>query len=299
MLKVEHLTKSFGAIIAVNDVSFSASRGSITIMTGADGAGKSTLFKMILGLVRKDSGEIFLEGSSIDGKFSKVTQITGYMPEKFSLYSDLSVEENLDFFADIQQVCSQRKKEMKHRLLRRTGMLPYRKRKAGALSGGMKQKLALSTILLSSPEMLILDEPTTGVDPLSRIEFFKIMEDLKKEGKTIVMATPYLDEAEKGDFVIFIKKGVKIKEGSIKEIKDTFPAQMYRVLPKGNIFEVMNQLQAKKEVKGHFYIRGRFIKCMCLERPDFLSQLKAKEVKEEEPTLEDVYIYYQRGIHRD
>lgn len=299
MLKIKNLTKSFGPIKAVRDVSFSASKGSISIITGADGAGKSTLFKMILGLIRKDSGEIYIEGIPILGNYSKVTCITGYMPERFSLYSDLTVEENLDFFADIQQVKSQRKNKLKHRLLERTGMLAFRKRRAGALSGGMKQKLALSTILLSSPEILILDEPTTGVDPLSRIEFFNIMEDLKKEGKTIIMATPYLDEAEKGDYIIFIKKGALIKKDSIKEIKHDFPAKMFRILPIGNIFETVKELSSRKEFEGDFYIRGRYIKCLCRGDSSFLSQIKAGEIREEKPTLEDIYLFYEREFEDD
>jgi len=299
MLRVKNVNKSFGPIQAVREVSFSAAKGSITILAGADGAGKSTLFKMILGLIRKDSGEIFIEDTPIHGNHFKVTRITGYMPERFSLYSDLTVEENLDFFADIQQVESQRKRELKHRLLQRTGMLPFKNRRAGALSGGMKQKLALSTILLSSPEILILDEPTTGVDPLSRIEFFNIMEDLKKEGKTILMATPYLDEAEKGDYLIFIKKGSQIKQGSIKEIKQDFPAKIFLFLPRENVFEALDKLSSQKDVQSDFYIRGRYIKCLCRGDPGFLSQIKADEIREEKPTLEDIYLYYERGFKND
>jgi ABC-2 type transport system ATP-binding protein len=295
MLTVKNLTKSFGSIQAIKDISFSTAKASISIIAGADGAGKSTLFKMILGLIKKDSGEIYIEGTPIKGDYSQVTLITGYMPEQFSLYSDLTVEENLDFFAHIQQVESQRKNELKLRLLQRTEMFPFRKRRAGALSGGMKQKLALSTILLSSPEILILDEPTTGVDPLSRIEFFNIMEDLKKEGKTILMATPYLDEAEKGDYIIFIKKGVLIKQGSIKEIKQKFPAKMFRILPKGNIFEMIHELKSEKDFKSDFYIKGRYIKCMCQGDSSFLSKIKANEIREEKPMLEDIYLYYERG----
>ncbi len=155
MLAVKNLFKAFDSIRAVDGVSFSAKRGKITIIAGADGAGKSTIFKIILGLIKKDRGEIFIDDSPINGNFSRVTDITGYMPERFSLYTDLTVEENMDFFADIQRVETGRKKELKNRLLERTGMLPFRKRRAGALSGGMKQKLALSTILLSSPEVLI------------------------------------------------------------------------------------------------------------------------------------------------
>ncbi len=299
MLAVKDLSKSFGPIKAVDRVSFSALRGKITIIAGADGAGKSTIFKIILGLIKKDKGDIFVKDNPVDGNFSRVTDITGYMPERFSLYTDLTVEENMDFFADIQKVKSGRKRELKNRLLERTGMLPFRKRRAGALSGGMKQKLALSTILLSSPDILILDEPTTGVDPLSRIEFFKIMDDLKKEGKTIVMATPYLDEAEKGDFIVFIRKGKKIKQGAIRDIKDNFPEKMFRILPAGNIFETLNELNSKKEIRAHFYVKGRYIKCLFKGDSDFLATIKADEIREEKPSLEDIYLYYERGVGDD
>ena len=161
---------------------------------------------MLVGLVKKDSGAIS-QRRDIGDDYATVNAVCGYMPEKFSLYTDLTVEENMNFFADIQQVPPRRRDELKQRLLEKTGMARFSRRRAGALSGGMKQKLALSAILLSSPELIILDEPTTGVDPLSRIEFFAIIEDLKREGRTIVLSTPYLDEAEKGDFVVLIKNG--------------------------------------------------------------------------------------------
>lgn len=233
MVRLEHVSKSFAAIRAVDDVSLAIPPGAITILTGADGAGKSTIFKMLVGLIKKDAGAILLKGEDIDGDYSLITSICGYMPEKFSLYTDLSVEENMDFFAAVQQVPTQRREDLKQRLLKKTGMEPFRKRRAGALSGGMKQKLALSTILLSSPELIILDEPTTGVDPLSRIEFFSIIEALKDEGRTIVMSTPYLDEAEKGDYIVFIKNGRVMRQDSLASLRGSFPARLFRILPGG------------------------------------------------------------------
>ena len=217
--------------MAVDSISFALRPGTITIMAGADGAGKSTVLKIILGLVKKDAGEIYLDGRPVGKHFDRITKITGYMPERFSLYTDLSVEENLNFYSDIHQVPRRRREEMKNRLLDKTGMLPFKKRRAGALSGGMKQKLALSSILLAFPDIIVLDEPTTGVDPLSRIEFFNIIQELKEEGKTIIMATPYLDEAEKGDEVIFIKNGQVLREGPITSLKAGFPAKLFRILP--------------------------------------------------------------------
>jgi ABC-2 type transport system ATP-binding protein len=297
MLRVEGISKSFGSLKAVDRVSFTLEPGTISILAGADGAGKSTILKMTLGLVKKDSGEIYLDGKPVGKRFNRITEITGYMPERFSLYSDLSVEENLNFYSDIHQVPRRRREEMKHRLLEKTGMLPFKKRRAGALSGGMKQKLALSSILLAFPEIIILDEPTTGVDPLSRIEFFSIIQELKQEGKTIIMATPYLDEAEKGDEVIFIKDGKVLRKGSIVSLKESFPAKLFRILPKGNILEVMESLRENPYIKDDVYIRGRYIKYLQKEENLLLEQIPAREIHEESPTLEDIYIYYERTGH--
>ena len=294
MIRLEHVSKSFAAIRAVNDVSLTIKKGAITIISGADGAGKSTIFKMLVGLVKKDEGAIFLNGENINGDYNRITSVCGYMPEKFSLYVDLSVEENLNFYADIQQVPRRRREELKQRLLEKTGMLPFKKRRAGALSGGMKQKLALSAILLSSPDLIILDEPTTGVDPLSRIEFFAIIEDLKKEGKTIVMSTPYLDEAEKGDFVVLLKNGRVMVRDSIAMLKKSFPARLFRILPRGNIFEVMQQINAVPGLGGQVHMRGKFIRYMQTGPENLAGQIPHLEILEETPTLEDVYIYHER-----
>jgi ABC-2 type transport system ATP-binding protein len=255
MIELKNISRSFGDIAAVQDVSFEIPDSQITIITGADGAGKSTIFKMLVGLVRKDRGSIFLKGEDIGSDYTRMTSITGYMPERFSLYPDLSVEENLNFFADIHQVPLKKREERKHALLEKTGMLPFKARRARDLSGGMKQKLALASILLSAPQLIILDEPTTGVDPLSRIEFFSIIKDLKAEGKTIVISTPYLDEAEQGDYIVFLKEGQVIKKDSIENLKKTFPAKLFKILPDGNIFDIMENLEAHQELKENLFIR--------------------------------------------
>ncbi len=294
MVRLEHVSKSFGSIRAVNDVALDVKKAAITILTGADGAGKSTIFKMLVGLVKKDSGTILLNGEDIRGDYSRITSICGYMPEKFSLYTDLSVEENLNFFAAIQQLPVQRREELKKRLLDRTGMGPFRQRRAGALSGGMKQKLALSSILLSSPELIILDEPTTGVDPLSRIEFFAIIEDLKREGRTIVMSTPYLDEAEKGDNIVLVKNGRVMRQDSIAGLRDSFPARLFRILPRNNIFETMNGISTIPDLGNQVHMRGKFIRYMQTGSENLGRQIPHLEMVEEKPTLEDMYIYYER-----
>jgi ABC-2 type transport system ATP-binding protein len=294
VVRLQGVSKSFGAIRAVDDVTLDIPRGAITVLTGADGAGKSTLFKMLVGLVKKDAGAILLAGQDIGGDYSRITSLCGYMPERFSLYADLSVEENMDFFAAVQQVPAARREELKGRLLERTGMAPFRRRRAGALSGGMKQKLALSTILLSSPQLIILDEPTTGVDPLSRIEFFAIIESLRQEGRTIVMSTPYLDEAEKGDRVVFIKGGRVLLQSTLADLRRTFPARLFRILPAENVFAAMRRAAAVPGLATSSYLRGKYIQYLQTGAENLGRLIPHREMVEEAPTLEDMYIYYER-----
>ena len=294
MLRLENITKKFGDELAVDHFSTTVFPGTLVILAGADGAGKSTLLKIIVGLVVKDAGEIYLDDVSIGSNYRKITSRSGYMPERFSLYMDLSVEENMNFFADIYGVSRSRREELKQRLLEKTGMADFKKRKAGELSGGMKQKLALSTILLSSPEIIFLDEPTTGVDPLSRIEFFNIINELKREGKTIIVSTPYLGEAEKGDIVIFIRKGKKIKEGSIRDMKAEFPGKLYEIIPKGNIFDVWEKIQSDEDLKADVYIRGNTLRYMQTGSENFISRIPSKKIKEEQVSLEDIYLFYEK-----
>lgn len=296
MIETRAISKRFGEIAAVRDVSLTAPEGGVTILVGADGAGKSTIFKMLVGLVRKDSGAILLRGEDIGDRYSDVTSITGYMPERFSLYPDLTVEENLNFFADIHQVAFRLREERKHRLLEKTVMANFCKRRAGALSGGMKQKLALSCILLQAPQLIILDEPTTGVDPLSRIEFFNIITDLRAEGKTILISTPYLDEAEQGDYVVFLKEGRTLLQSDIAGLKRNFPARLFALTPKGDIYEILENLQKDEALRDNVYIRGKYLKYLHPENADItlLNRIPHTERREENPRLEDIYLYHER-----
>ena len=296
MIKLDRVSKSFGNLAAVQEVSLEFPASHITIIAGADGAGKSTLFKMLVGLVKRDSGDILLNGAPIGDDYSKMTAITGYMPERFSLYLDLSIEENLNFFADIHELPLRKREERKQALLEKTGLLPFKKRRARDLSGGMKQKLSLSSILLSAPQFIILDEPTTGVDPLSRIEFFNIISGLKEEGKTIAISTPYLDEAEQGDYIVFLKAGKVIKQDSIQNLKKNFPARLFRILPRGNIFDIMKSLEGQRDLAGNFYVRGKYIKYLQTGDVSHADLIPHVSVEEEKPKLEDIYIYYERRV---
>ncbi|MCP4148463.1 MAG: ABC transporter ATP-binding protein [bacterium] len=294
MIRLENISKTFGDITALEQATFRIPEGKTTIIAGADGAGKSTIFKIIIGLLRPDSGTVFLRDEAVGKEYEKITAVTGYMPERFSLYMDLSVEENMNFFADIHQVPKKKREERKKRLLEKTGMANFRNRRARALSGGMKQKLALSTILLAAPEFIILDEPTTGVDPLSRIEFFHIIDELKEEGKTIVISTPYLDEAEQGDHIIFLNNGKIIIQDSIFDLKRNFPAKLFKILPEGNVFDVMEQLNKREELSGNIFIRGKYLKYMQSGDNDYTHLIPVRSIEEEKPKLEDIYLYYER-----
>jgi len=299
MIRVENLGKRFAGGPALDRVSLAVAQGRITIVAGADGAGKSTLFKILVGLIKRDHGEIFFEERPVTDRFDSVTAVTGYMPERFSLYPDLSVEENLNFYADINGVSAARREALKRTLLQKTGMLAFRRRRARALSGGMKQKLALSAILLSAPRLILLDEPTTGVDPLSRIEFFKIIEDLKAEGKTVVMATPYLDEAEKGDHIVFLKNGRVIRQGDLRTLRREFPMKILSLLPRDNIYETVERLNRTPRLQGRLYIRGEFIRAWQAPGEDLRPLIPHSRCQEEPPRLEDIYLYHERRRDRE
>ena len=294
MIEIKNLKKYFGKIKALDDVSFTIPKGKITVIAGADGSGKTTLFKILVGLIKRDSGEILIDGEDSGENCEKIRKISGYMPENFSLYSDLTVEENLNFFGEVYGVEKKKMEQTKKLLLEKTGMLEFRKRKAGALSGGMKQKLSLSSILLSSPELIILDEPTTGVDPLSRIEFFKIIEELRDEGRTIVISTPYLDEAEKGDYVVFLKNGKILKSMELNELFKTFKPKILRFTVSQNVFDVMNEIRKIPEYRERFYLKGKYIHFLCEEEEELSLKIPYLSKEIVAPRLEDIYMYYEK-----
>jgi len=201
------LIKRFGQVTAVDGLSLRVDESEMMGMIGPDGAGKTTVLRMLCGLITPDQGECIVAGKSTVRELAFVRSIVGYMPQRFSLYPDLSVEENLRFFADLFQVEKTEREKRLERLLRFSRLGPFSKRRASALSGGMKQKLALSCTLIHTPKILFLDEPTTGVDPVSRREFWDILKDLKSEGVTLLVTTPYMDEAARCDRVALVHKG--------------------------------------------------------------------------------------------
>lgn len=201
------LTRRFGALTAVDQLSFEVKRGEVFGLVGPDGAGKTTTLRMLCGLVDPDEGDAQVAGYAVLQHPDQVKDAIGYMAQRFGLYGDLSVEENMDFYADLFGIVGADRSELKDKLLKMTRMEPFRQRPAAKLSGGMKQKLSLMCTLLHKPEILFLDEPTNGVDPVSRRDFWEILEALVKDGLTVVVTTAYLDEAERCHRVGLMDRG--------------------------------------------------------------------------------------------
>lgn len=221
-IEVQEVSKNFGPVAAVSHAAFTVSRGSLFGLVGSDGAGKTTLLRMMATMVPPSSGRILMNGLDVVRKKAKVKDMIGYMPQRFGLYEDLTVDENLAFFMDIFGISGNERKERRERYLEFSNLLSFVERPAGALSGGMKQKLGLACVLVHQPEVLILDEPTNGVDPVSRQEFWEILARMREQGMTVVVATAYLDEGEKCDRLILMHRSRVLQEASPAEIQSDF-----------------------------------------------------------------------------
>jgi ABC-2 type transport system ATP-binding protein len=211
IIETHDLTKRFGETIAVDHLNLSIAQGEIFGLVGPDGAGKTTTLRMLCGLMDPTEGTARVAGRDVARESQAVKDRIGYMAQRFGLYQDLTVEENMIFYADLFDITGQQRESLTADLLRMTRMAPFRTRRAGQLSGGMKQKLALMCTLLHRPQILLLDEPTNGVDPVSRRDFWAILYQLLKDGITIFMTTAYLDEAERCNRVGLLHKGKLIR----------------------------------------------------------------------------------------
>lgn len=206
-IKTTNLTKSFGGIVAVNKLNLEVKSNEIFGLVGPDASGKTTTLRMLCGILSPDEGEAIVAGLDIKKEAEHLKERIGYLPQRFGLYGDLTVIENIHFYGDLYQVSKKVRRERMEKLLRVANLKPFERRKAQDLSGGMKQKLGLICALIHTPEILLLDEPTTGVDPLSRRDFWVILYELLKEGVTILFSTSYLDEAERCSRIGFIFRG--------------------------------------------------------------------------------------------
>jgi len=248
-IHASNITKSYGKKTALDDISFDISRGELFGFIGPDGAGKTTLFRLITSLLVPDHGSITVEGSDTVKDYIKLRKILGYMPGRFSLYQDLTVEENLRFFAGIFNTTPEANYDLVKDIY--SQIEPFKNRKAGKLSGGMKQKLALSCALIHKPEVLVLDEPTTGVDAVSRIEFWEMLSRLRESGITIVVSTPYMDEASRCDRVALIQNGGIMSIDTPDSIRKNFGRGLYAVKA-DDIYRLLGDLRHFKSTRTAF-----------------------------------------------
>ena len=297
---VSNLTKSYGRknekVLAVDDVSFDVNPGEIFGLIGPDGAGKTSIFRMLTTVLLPDSGSATVEGLDMVKDYKKIRRILGYMPGKFSLYQDLTVEENLNFFASIFNTTINENYHLIKDIY--IQIEPFKDRKAGALSGGMKQKLALCCALIHKPKVLFLDEPTTGVDPVSRKEFWEMLQRLKKQGITIVVATPYMDEAALCDRIALIQHGKILSIDTPEQISESFPDLLFEVKA-GRTSAVLRALGNFKQ-KKNVYAYGEFVHLTVDRNGDFdtssLSDFLKKEgftdieIKPVKASIEDSFI---------
>lgn len=224
---LERVSKNYGDVEALQEISLKIHSGELFGLIGPDGAGKTSLFRILTTLLLADKGTATVCGLDVVRDYKKIRTIVGYMPGRFSLYQDLSVEENLNFFATVFNTTVEENYELVRDIYAQ--IEPFKKRKAGKLSGGMKQKLALCCALIHRPEVLFLDEPTTGVDPVSRVEFWDMLDRLKKQGITILVSTPYMDEASRCDRIALMRSGRCLSVDTPAGIRSSFGRQLWTV----------------------------------------------------------------------
>jgi len=227
-LSLDRVIKRYGALTAVSDLSFEVQPGEMFGLIGPDGAGKTTTIRLLCGLLHADGGAVRVMGHDPVREHAAITRDLGYLSQRFSLYGDLSIDENIAFFAEMHDLWQY--DDRRHRLLELTNLLPFRSRLADRLSGGMKQKLALACTLIHEPRVILLDEPTTGVDPVSRREFWKLLAEFLEQGITILVSTPYLDEAERCHRVALLHEGRLLSLDTPDKLRRSLPGQMVEVI---------------------------------------------------------------------
>lgn len=294
MIKTTGLTKSFGNNIAVAGVTLHVAKQDIFGLVGPDGAGKTTLMRMICGLITPNEGQVSLIGYPWE-QIERVKKHLGYMPQRFSLYGDLTIMENIHFFGSMYQIKRQTINERAKEILELTNLLEFKDRLADNLSGGMKQKLALTCALITRPSILVLDEPTYGVDPESRKEFWKILYQLNKEGITILVSTPYMDEAELCTTVAFINQGKIVAVDSPTNLKNGFPYSLLEIKTESKDPDLFNGLSLV--IESSFYgdnyhlavenvtVAEKVIKSYLISQN--LTNIKITKIS---PTMEDVFV---------
>ncbi|MCJ7459742.1 MAG: ABC transporter ATP-binding protein [candidate division Zixibacteria bacterium] len=305
MLETFDLLKKFDALTAIENLSLRIEKGEMVGLVGPDGAGKTTLMRILSAILAPTSGTATVAGFDIVKDSERLKAKIGYMPQRFGLYEDLTVLENLNFFSEVYQLTKEKKKEKYVEVFRFSQLEPFKNFLAGNLSGGMKQKLALSCVLLHTPEVLILDEPTRGVDPISRRDFWSILFEQRKKGMTIFISTSYMDEAERCQRVAFLDGGRLIAYEPPLQLKQKMKGVLFELVSEKSR-EAKSFLEKEEEVmnvslfgeKVHF----------TLEDEKILEDLKVKlqnagieilSLNKIEPSLEDVFISLKQAEEKD
>ncbi len=295
-VEAEGLSKSYDGVRAVDNLTFSVSRGGLFCVVGPDGAGKSTFIRLLSGIIKPTAGRAKILGFDLTKEIDEIKKRIGYLSQRFTLYSDLSVDENLEFFAEIHGIkdIGARREE----LLGFTRLEPFRRRLAEDLSGGMKQKLALACALIHTPELLLLDEPTTGVDPLSRRDFWKTLFGLLQRGMTIILSTPYLDEAERASRVALMHQGSFLAVETPSRIKDRMEGTIIELTAKD--IRTASELARKIPDVIDVQVFGDRLHLVVSKTQDNLSSLNrhlqdrgidVSHWRQISPSLENVFIY--------
>lgn len=248
-VRIEHICKKYGEVEALRDISLDIRPGELFGLIGPDGAGKTTLFRILTTLLVADSGTASVCGLDAVKGMKEIRHRVGYMPGRFSLYQDLTVEENLHFFATVFNTTVEENYDLVRDIY--VQIEPFKHRRAGKLSGGMKQKLALSCALIHRPDVLFLDEPTTGVDPVSRVEFWDMLDRLKQQGITILVSTPYMDEASRCDRIALMRTGQCLSVDTPERIRASFDRQLWAVRS-ASMFKLLGDLRSFPDTNSCF-----------------------------------------------
>ncbi|MBL0310926.1 MAG: ABC transporter ATP-binding protein [Bacteroidetes bacterium] len=295
---LDHITKTYnsGKITAVDDFSLSVGKGELFGLIGPDGAGKTSIFRILTTLLLPDKGTASVEGFDVVKDFKAIRGCVGYMPGRFSLYQDLTVEENLNFFATVFGTTIQENYELIKEIY--VQIEPFKHRRAGKLSGGMKQKLALSCALIHKPKVLFLDEPTTGVDAVSRKEFWEMLGRLKQQGITIMVSTPYMDEASLCDRIALMQDGKILSLDTPSNVTKAYPTTLY-AMKDHHLYPLQNSILAYEQTRSCYsfgeYLHVTLKKDSEVGMAQLMSYLKEKgygavETKKIEPEIEDCFI---------
>jgi ABC-type multidrug transport system ATPase subunit len=281
-VSVKNINKKYKEVVALDNISFEVEKGELFGLIGPDGAGKTSLFRILTTLILPDSGSATVDGLDVISNYKELRNHIGYMPGRFSLYQDLTVEENLNFFATVFNTTVKENYDLIKDIYQQ--IEPFKTRRAGKLSGGMKQKLALSCALIHKPSVLFLDEPTTGVDPVSRKEFWEMLKKLKQQGITIIVSTPYMDEATLCDRIALIQHGKILSIETPEKIIADYPKKLYSAESDNN-YNLLEQLR-KNDLVDSVYMFGDSLHITFKEEVD--SDIPG--LKEIKPSVEDCFI---------